>query len=248
MRKAAGWAILAVLLWVTGASAVRAAGAEEYRVVVEDAAELLTEAERSQLEAWMQPITAYGNVAFVTTDRNQGTSGDFAKMRYRKYFGRESGTLFLIDMRNRNIWIYSDGAVYRTVTRGYADTITDNVYRYASQGEYYECAAEAYREILELLEGNRIAQPMKYISNALLALILALFANLGLASHVSRLHRPSRRELLSSAEKVLRVTRPTITYTHETRAYDPVSSGSSGGSGGGGSGGGGGGGGGGHSF
>lgn len=45
------------------------------------------------------------------------------------------GTVFAIDMDNRNIWIHSDGAVYQVVTKGYADTVTDNVYRYASRGD-----------------------------------------------------------------------------------------------------------------
>lgn len=83
----------------------------------------------------------------------------------------------MIDMDNRNIWIHSNGAIYRTITKSYADTITDNVYTYASAQDYYGCASEAYTQMATLLAGRRIAQPMKYISNALLALIIALLIN-----------------------------------------------------------------------
>ncbi len=226
-----------------------------YRIYVEDRAGLLTEEQRLELSQAMQRITAYGNAAFLTTDSNAASTESLARSYYRERFGTDSGTVFVIDMDNRNIWIHSDGAVYDVITSAYADTVTDNVYRYASAGDYYECAREAFAEIHALLEGQRIAQPMKYISNALLAMILALLANFGLVICLTRLRRPGENALLANIHRKFRFTKPNAVYTHQTKTYDPVSSGggSSGGSGGGSSGGGGGGGGssgggGGHSF
>lgn len=227
-----------------------------YEAVVEDDAELLTQEQRQWLLEEMEDITAYGNAAFKSIDRNASDTEDYAGSFYRSLFGTESGVLFLIDMDNRNIWIHSDGAVYRTVTAAYAETVTDNVYRYASREEYYECASEAYREIYALLEGERIAQPMKYISNALLAMILALLLNFGLVVYFTRLRKPGTNEILNHMERKFTYTRPNAVYTHQTKLYSPVSSDSGGGSSGGGGGGGGGGsssggssgGGGGHSF
>ena len=225
----------------------------EYRIYIEDRAELLTEDQRRELFQAMQRITAYGNAAFLTTDRNAASTESLARSYYMERFGTDSGTVFVIDMDNRNIWIHSDGAVYKVITSAYADTVTDNVYRYASDGDYYGCAREAFAEIYALLEGQRIAQPMKYISNALLAMILALLANFGLVICLTRLRRPGEDALLANISRRFRFTKPDAVYTHQTKTYDPVSSGGSGGSGGssgGGSGGGGGssGGGGGHSF
>lgn len=147
---------------------------------------------------------------------------------------------FLIDMDNRNIWIHSDGAVYKVITTSYANTITDNVYRYASAGDYYECAAKAYEQITDLLKGYKIAQPMKYINNILLALILALLLNYGAVSFFARLRKPGRKELLGSTVNHFSYTRPEVRFVRESRTYNPVSSssrsgGSSGGGGGGGS-------------
>lgn len=207
-----------------------------YSVVVEDDAGLLTEEERSELAEAMQRVTAYGNAAFKTVTENGSTTESFARSYYRELFGTESGTLFLIDMDNRNIWIFSDGAIYKTVTSSYADTVTDNVYRYASSGDYYTCGAKAFEQIYDLLEGNRIAQPMKYISNALLAVILSLLINFGLVRYFSKLKNPGEGEILKSIEKKFTYTEPVATYTHTSKRYDPVSSSSGGSSGGGSSG------------
>ena len=56
---------------------------------------------------------------------------------YREKYGSESGTIFVIDMDNRNIWIHSNGAINRTINKAYAETITDNVYTYASDAVSY---------------------------------------------------------------------------------------------------------------
>ncbi len=220
-----------------------------YQVVLEDDANLLTEAQESNLIAVMEDITAYGNVAFHSIDYNSGTTEGYAKSYYRSLFGTKSGTLFLIDMDNRNIWIFSDGAVYKVISKAYANTITDNVYRYASDGEYYECSAEAFKQIFTLLEGDRIAQPMKYISNALLAMILALLINFGVVCYFTKARKTGEDEILKKVEKRFSCTVPEATFLHQTKTYDPVSSDSGGSSGGGGSSSGGSsGGGGGHSF
>lgn len=223
-----------------------------YRIYIEDRAELLTEGQRQELSQAMEGITVYGNAAFLTTDTNAASTESLARSYYRERFGTDSGTVFVIDMDNRNIWIHSDGAVYQVITSAYADTVTDNVYRYASDGDYYGCAREAFSEIYALLEGQRIAQPMKYISNALLAMILALFANFGLVICFTRLRKPGENALLSHIYRSFRFTKPNAIYTHQTKTYDPVSSGgssgSSGSSGGGSSSSGSSGGGGGHSF
>ena len=208
-----------------------------YRVLVEDGAELLTEEERLELAREMQGITAYGSAAFVTVENNDFSTEGFARDYYMDRFGTDSGTVFVIDMDNRNIWIHSDGAVYRVVTTAYANTVADNVYRYASRGDYYEW----------------IAQPMKYISNALLAMILALLANFGLVICFTRLRKPGGNAVLANIHRRFTYSEIRAVHTHQSEIYDPVSSGSDGGSsggsgGGGSSGGGSSGGGGGHSF
>ncbi len=147
-----------------------------YEIFLSDEADLLTDQEEVQLTEYMEPITQYGNCAFDSVYVRSGSSYSYAEQYYGDYF-EESGTLFLIDMGNREIHLYSSGEIEKTVTASYANSITDNIYTYASDGDYYQCAQKAFTQELTLLQGGRIAQPMKYISCAFLALIIAFLIN-----------------------------------------------------------------------
>jgi Beta-propeller domains of methanol dehydrogenase type len=213
-----------------------------YCIILEDDAQLLGSREQEELAAAMRTVTAYGNAAFKSISANSYSAASFADDYYHGLFGTESGTLFLIDMDNRELYLFSDGAIYRTIGKSYADTITDNVYRYASNGDYYLCASSAFEQIGAVLAGEKIAQPMKYISNALLAFILAALLNYFLARSLSRSSKPGTGEILGSISTRFDFRNPRKILTSQTKVYDPPSSSSSGGSGGGHSGGGGGGG------
>ena len=121
-----------------------------------------------------------------------------------------------------------------------------NIYTYASDAEYFACAYKAFEQIVTLLEGKKIAQPMKYAGNAFLALLLALLINYFVVKLTSAARKPSEKELLEATKHSCSLVNANAVHTHTTKKYDPPSSSSSGG--GGSRGGGGGGGGGGHSF
>lgn len=147
-----------------------------YEVFIADDAGLLSDKEEDDLLNEMIPITQWGNACFYTTDKAFRMSTDeLSAELYERYYGPgTSGTIFLVDMNERMLWIHSDGDVYKVVNSNYAQTITDNVYKLASAGDYYGCASKVFGQIGTLLSGGRIAQPMKHVSNYLLALILAL--------------------------------------------------------------------------
>lgn len=215
-----------------------------YEVVIEDDADLLSDYEEEKLLSKMIKITEYGSVAFKSISDNSVSTESYIRSYYREVFGTKSGTVFLIDMDNRNIWIYSYGDVYDIVTTNYANIITDNIYEYASDAEYYDCAYKAFSQILTLLEGNDIAQPMKYISNILLALVLSFLINYFIVKKVSSAKKASDKQLLRYINHQYQFDNARAEFTHTTKKYSPKSSSSSGGGGGGGSRGGGGG----HSF
>ena len=245
-----------ILLFLIPCFSVTAAAAKEeteagHRIVVDDQADLLTEEEEKALIEDMRPAAGYGEIGFLSVDQNSQSAAALAESYYLSTFGKVDGSLFLIDMDNRKIYIYSGGRNYNVITKGKADTITDNVYRFASKKEYYACASETYREIATLLEGGRISEPMRYVVNGFLALILALLINFIIVNAVTRVRKVRKEELISVANWSVDIGKPTARYTGETRRYDPVETsggGSSGGGGGGGGGGGFSGGGGGHSF
>ena len=154
-------------------------------------------------------------------------------------------------MYNRNIWIYSDGSIYSTITTAYANVITDNVYTYASDKDYFTCANKAFIQEAALLHGRRISQPMKYISNALLAIAIAILINYFIVRQTSRVRKASDNEIVNGVFANNAFNNVSVNFIRQTRTYSPrssSSSGSSGGHSGGGGGGGHSGGGGGHSF
>ena len=170
-----------------------------YSVFIDDSADLLTDAEEAELFLKMKPITKYGGAAFVTAFPDRMSAKQFAQQRYLDYFGYESGTIFVVDMAGRELWLHSNGAIYNRITKAYATTITDNVYSYASKGDYYGCAAKVFEQEARLLEGGRIAQPMKVITNILTAVIIGLLANFLLLLYLGRDGRVTGEDIMKAA-------------------------------------------------
>ncbi len=227
-----------------------------YQVFIQDDADLMNEGEETSLLTDMQSLTGYGGVAFVSADVSGQSSADFARQECYKYFSAESGTVFLIDMGNRNIYIFSTGAMEKTISAAKARTITDNVYTYAKKGDYYSCAKNVFRQEKTILEGGRIAEPMRYICAALVAVMAGLLIGYWVV-RISRTHsvKPNAA-LLGAVRTRFNISEPDVKLTNTKKTRIATGGGFSGGGfsgGGGGFSGGGGGGfsggsGGGHSF
>ena len=111
-----------------------------YQAFIDDKANLLNENEEKKLLDIMIPLTKYGNIAFVSTNNNLDSTDNFSRDYYHNHFDTSSGSIFVIDMSNREIYIFSDGSNYKVITSSKAYSITDNSYRYASDEDYYSCA------------------------------------------------------------------------------------------------------------
>ncbi len=143
---------------------------------INDKADLLTEEEEEYLEQAMAPICEFGGVAFVSNDEEyNGSASSLAEGYCLEYFGSgQSGTVFLIDMYNRRIEIYSDGEIYKVIGTTWANAITDNVYTYATDEEYFLCAYNAFSQIATILEGGKVSAPMRYASSVMMGIALSL--------------------------------------------------------------------------
>lgn len=150
----------------------------KYRAVIIDNENLMTEEERSLLIRDMIPLTEYGSVAFWSTKESASDEIDQARLKRRELFGLDSAVIFAINMKERKLTVQSIGAVNEYVTDSKARSITDNVKRYASSKDYYKAASEAYGQMLTLIEGGIIPEPMKYTGYAVLALIAGLICAL----------------------------------------------------------------------
>lgn len=215
-----------------------------YSAFIRDEEDLLTSEEEEELAEYMAPMTDYGNVMFLTADGDYMDPVDYLETYYDDWF-YEDGTIFLIEMSNRQLRLENSGVIQDTITASYSDSIMDNVYRLASEGDYLGCAEETFYECTVLMDGGHIARPMKYICNALLALILALLVNYAAIRVTTRNHKITKQELAAAVlASIVYGGAKTKRTSHRKMAS---SSGGSGGGGGGGHSGGGGGGGGGHS-
>ena len=226
--------------------------ASDYQILIDDRADLLTDEEEAKLREVMAPINEYGHAGFVTVSENSTSTASFSRAYYHEKFSTQSGTIFVIDMDNRMIYLFSDGSNYAYITDTKAESITDNVYRLASKEAYYDCAAQAFEQVFTVLNGGKIAEPMKHISNVLLALLISFLSNFLIVDFMSRQRPASDSALARAAVRSFSMSNVQTSFTGSTKRYDPISSsddsGSSGGGGGGGGGGGSSGGGGGHSF
>ena len=149
-------------------------------------------------------------------------------------------------MDNRVIYIFSDGGNYKTVTNSKANIITDNIYKYATNGDYYKCSVKAFEQINTLLDGGKIAEPMRYISNVLISIVLAFLFSYIYVLNKTSIKRSSVNKIINNCNIDFDVSNIKGEKTGTHRVYSPSSSSSS--SGGGHSGGGHSGGGGGHRF
>ncbi len=197
--------------------------ANGYEVVIDDKADLLSANEESKILQTMQPITEYGNVAFTSVDEESNVVIDtYADGYYKSLWGTESGVVFLIDMSNRMIYIHSVGNVYGSLKKSYAHTITDNVYQYATKGDYFTCVQATYEQIYTVLEGGRIAQPMKYISNALFSFLLSFVLLYVIVKLVSKAKKPSKSQLFDGLEVSQNMSDAEVHYLSEDRTYIAV--------------------------
>lgn len=194
-----------------------------YKIYMNDDEDLLSPSEEEELLSYMLPVTEYGHAAFMTTQIGSSDYEGATKDFYHSLFSSDSGVIFLIDMNHRQLVIISDGEIYKVLKKGYANTITDNVYRMARKGDYAGCAEEAFYEIYALLSGDKIAQPMRHITNALLAITLAALILYFITRQVSKQREAGTSEILSTIGAVVHFSNGASTFTRRSKVYNPPS-------------------------
>lgn len=210
---------------------------KEYQIVIEDDAELLTDGEEKELRGEMSKLSEYGNVLFLTTNEKiKGKSLKYIQDYYYLKFKNEAGVAFYIDMSNRQICACATGGLDKIITSSKCNTITDNIYRYASKEKYYECASKAFEQMHTLLIGGKIQENMKYICNAFLAVMISVFATYTLYNMITGNKKASNNDLIRECEVDLQHSAISVVKSGTHRVYSPQSSGSSGGGHGGGGG------------
>ena len=201
-------------------------------IIIEDDANLLTKQEKLQLKQKMAVLSEYGIVMFKTTNTtNKYTSLEYIQNYYYSKFGNKSGVAFYIDMNGRQICACATGGLEKIITSSKCDTIMDNVYKYATKSNYYECARETFSQMNKLLSGMKIEESMKYFCNAFLSVMISLFASYGIFMQISRNKKAQKKELVKECDISLEHSDIIIEKTGTHKVYSPIrdSSSSSGG-------------------
>ena len=235
MRRLIRKIMFACLVFITAAVAetgyVYAAGNEQsivydnndtqYRAVIDDGAAVLTDDEKQKLLEEMKPLTEYSDIFFRSTDENEyDSTADYAMEYYRDNIGEGcSGTLFVVDMKNRQLYIFSDADALDVITGSYAEAITDNVYDMAHNGDYYGCASQAFSQMYSLWNGQPVATPMKHICCALLAVIISMFATIFVMLRHSMSAKATEKALLDSIKHSCTINGTTKTLTSTEKKY-----------------------------
>ena len=119
--------------------------------IISDDANLITEEEEAYLYETMLPICQYGVPLMWTTYED----GEFKQLSKQFFIDQnideKSWILFMINMGTKQIAIYAEGDLYKTITSEVASKITDSVYQLAGSGQYNECASNTFTQILGFL-------------------------------------------------------------------------------------------------
>ncbi|MBO4391457.1 MAG: TPM domain-containing protein [Lachnospiraceae bacterium] len=146
-----------------------------YTADIYDNADLLTQEEEAQLLNTMYKVTKNGYAVLVTINENPVDSEVLYTDSFYKhhYGGTKSGAIMLIDMELRILRLECYNDIDDVISSTDSYTIVDNSYGYASQGKYFDCANQTFKQVSSLLSGMNIPRPVKYIGNALLALLMS---------------------------------------------------------------------------
>ena len=143
-------------------------------VHVYDNASLLTDEERDEIIEYLESLDDSINYVVLTSDtKNFGSNEDERLETYYTltYSESDPGIAFIIDMYEREIYISGYGSISSKLTNADAYDITDNVYEYAHDGEYYKCIMTAMNQADTLINGGFILRPMRYLVTLLLSLV-----------------------------------------------------------------------------
>lgn len=187
-----------------------------YTAYIDDEEDLLSSSEKENLLKKLVPLTQYGNVAFLS-GRGEYSAATTIRDFYNEVFYGKSGLIFFIDMENREIRIQSGGAFYRTISSDVANSITDNVYVFASNGDYYRTAAVAFSQVKAKMEGRFVATPMRWISNFFLAIFLGLLFNFTMLLMTWKQNRAGSKAVLGALRPNMILGNREVIMTNQTK-------------------------------
>ena len=167
-----------------------------YTAVIVDDAELLSSEEERELLKEMVPLTNYANIA-VYTVATPTNMKDYERARAKRVelFGKnDNAAVFMVDMYLRRIIIQRRGNMEKFFNNSRANNITNNVAPLAKKGDYFGACKTAMQQMLAVIEDRNVPQPMKYLSNGVIALMLGCLTSFVVAIRTSSSVRRKKKK------------------------------------------------------
>ncbi|MBR6707221.1 MAG: TPM domain-containing protein [Clostridia bacterium] len=180
-----------------------------YSVYIQDDADLMTDEEEQRLLGVMEGLLPRANVAFLSTRSGSGSTSQKA-LDYRDNILRLPRQipliLLIIDMQNREIYLFSQGEVEKVVTRSNATAITEEAAVYLKKGNYYLGAEKAFDLTKDLFVTRTVSSPMRLAAALIAAPALGLLAAAMVMLRSSHLHSAARVGTEPKGQGKLRIT------------------------------------------
>lgn len=157
-----------------------------YSAVIDDTADIMTDKEEQDLLESMKNVTEYGNAYCYTTDAKVTDTYHYAASQYERIFGRDAGSIFVIAMGSRQLYLYNQGSFKTVIPDAASNTIVDRHYSLASASEYAQCAQEVFSDVYNTMSGQTLYllyQPLRVITVVLLAFLISFLINYFMIAH-----------------------------------------------------------------
>ena len=208
---------------------VKAAASNVY---IADDAMLLTQDEREDLQKYLESLDEDLNYVAVTVDDNdfdRSTDEILESYYNKKYDDTQAGIAFIIDMYHREIILSGYGDTRFVLKRSDEQDVTDNVYRYAMNGNYYDCMSKAFEQAYTIVNNGFVLRPMRIIVTALISLVIGFLVPFFIAIRGrSKLRLETEdREIIMTGAGVVAATKVYNTAKRRIKTVDEFSGGGS---------------------
>jgi len=196
----------------------------KYNIILIDDSDLLDKEFMPDILEMMLELSNYLNVMLITTeDVPKNAYESYAKSTFDKEFGSK-GVVFLIDMNNRALSMYSD-----VLTSANSLIITDNVYKYAEKGDFNKTSIEAFKLVYSYLTGEKVFSPMQIITNILLSISISFLIVYYYIYSVSKIKKSTGKKYSEKLATKIDIKDITGRHIGTKRVYSPRSESSGGG-------------------
>ena len=207
-----------------------------YRAILEDDIDLLTAEQEDSIMENMKKLTDYTNAAFWSTQdaRTQSQAIRNAEDKHISLFGHYvNGIVFMIDMNVRYMFLDTEGWIQEVIPKSTAEIITNNVRSSMSGRKYYSATKTVFEQVQAKINGEKIAEPMRYLSAAAIGimggLLFALVLIVGRRNLLNPVYTKAAGAAVFMTVNILSLTNMTLHGSpKEKRTYSPRSSDSSG--------------------